>query len=697
VEHLFETALHNAWLIAAIPLTASALIAMFARYLGEKHAWKVGAGLMGLTFLIAVGSLIAVIQHPAHAPEGVKFLSEPAWHIHFDWANFGPYHMQMGFQVDNLTALLLPMITLVSFCVQIYSSEYLHGDKRITRFYSAINLFTTGMLVLVMADNLFLLLIAWEIMGLCSYLLIGHWYEQEWPRMGQIKAFLTTRVGDVGMMVGIFIIFFAARDLTWQGLAEKVPELVSNPVTAGLLALGAFLLFTGAMGKSAQFPLHTWLPDAMAGPTPGSAIIHAATMVAAGVYLVGRAFMIYGNVPAWVLVVIAFVGAFTSLFAASIATLRWDIKEVLAYSTISQLGYMIMAIGLGGWTAGNFHLLTHAFFKAMLFLAAGSIIHAHHHNQLMHKMGGLRKKIPYTYFAWMVGYLALAGFPGFSGFFSKDELLLAGWTWHSGVFHGAWAWLDKLPFIMALLTAFLTAYYMTRATYLAFFGKPRDHHLYEHAHESPRAMTLPLIILAVPAALFGWLGAPVPRHLIEEWFHVDIGFMGFIGEFLHLSGLEHHADFSTEITVTGMATAAGFLGIGLGILLYKYVPAETRAKWIKAGKPIYTLVRNKYYVDEFYDLIAIRSTQAISRAISWFDGAVVDGLVNLVGLFGTAVANASAWFDANVVDTLVTMWAPLARWFASGFRRLSTGYVQQYMLTFVVVIVASVLLFQVIR
>ncbi|MFZ5826915.1 MAG: NADH-quinone oxidoreductase subunit L [Bacillota bacterium] len=685
--------LESAWLIAALPLTISALIAMFGGKLREK-AWIPGAGGMLIAFIWAVGSLFAVMQHPSHGVEGVKFFTEPAWHIHFDWANWGPYTIQMGLQIDNLTALLLPMITLVSLAVQIYSSEYLHGDRRIPRFYSAINLFTVGMLVLVMADNLFLLLIAWEIMGLCSYLLIGHWYEQEWPRMGQIKAFLTTRVGDVGMMVGIFIIFFAARDLTWAGLATKIPQLVQDPATAALLALGGFLLFTGAMGKSAQFPIHTWLPDAMAGPTPGSAIIHAATMVAAGVYLVGRAFMVYGNVPDWVLAVIAFIGAFTSLFAASIATLRWDIKEVLAYSTISQLGYMIMAIGLGGWTAGNFHLLTHAFFKALLFLAAGSIIHAHHHNQLLHKMGGLRKKIPITYITWMVGFLALAGFPGFSGFFSKDELLVAAWTWHNDAVHG---WVATLPFWMGLTTAFLTAYYMTRATYLAFFGKPRDHHLYEHAHESPKAMTIPLVILAIPAALFGWLGAPVPYYTLKNLTGIKADFMKWIINFLHLPGVEHKVTFAQEVTVTAMATAAGLGGIAVGWLLYAVVKPETRAKWIAAGRPIYTLVRNKYYVDELYDLVAIKTTQVASRAIAWFDGAVVDGLVNLVGTIGVLFAEAAAWFDANVVDTLVTMWADIARTLASAFRRLSTGYVQQYMLTFVVVIVASVLLFQVIR
>nr|WP_280953757.1 NADH-quinone oxidoreductase subunit L [Symbiobacterium terraclitae] len=678
--------MNNAWVIAALPLAVSVTIAALAGVLRDR-AWVVGAGGMLVTFLWSVVVLAAVVAHPHHAGE-VFFNTEPAWHAFFHWADFGPYEMYMGFQVDNLTALMLPMITLVSFCVQLYSSAYLHGDKRIPRFYSAINLFTMGMLVLVMADNLFLLLVAWEIMGLCSYLLIGHWYEQAWPRYGQIKAFLTTRVGDVGMMVGIFIIFFAARDLTWAGLAEKVPELVKDPAMAGLLALGAFLLFTGAIGKSAQFPLHTWLPDAMAGPTPGSAIIHAATMVAAGVYLVGRAFMIYGWVPEWVLAVVAFVGAFTSLFAASIATLRWDIKEVLAYSTISQLGYMIMAIGLGGWTAGNFHLLTHAFFKALLFLAAGSVIHAHHHNQLLHKMGGLRKKIPITFWTWMVGYAALAGIPGFSGFFSKDELLLAAFTWHNSAVP---EWAAKLPFIMALTTAFLTAYYMTRATYLAFFGKPRDEHLYEHAHESPSAMTIPLVILAVPAALFGWLGTPLFEHFTHaEW-------MVFIQNFLHLPGLEHHVEFSTELMVTGMATAAGLIGIFLGWYLYAVVKPESRAVWIARLKPVYSLLRNKYYVDEFYDLVAIKTTQATSRAIAWFDGAVVDGLVNLAGTVSVYASEVAAWFDKHVVDALVTMWADIARALGAALRRLSTGYVQQYMLTFFAMLVAGVVLVQVIR
>ncbi len=690
---MFEVLLHNAWVIAALPLLSSAIIAMFARYLRRK-AWYVGAGFMLVALLWSLGVLYAVATHGAHGGQELKYYTEPAWHLVFEtWIPLGTqYHIPFGLMVDNLTAMMLVVVTLVSFCVQTYSSGYFEAsERRFTRFYAAINLFTMGMLGLVLADNLFLLLICWEIMGLCSYLLIGHWYEQEWPRYGQMKAFLTTRVGDVGMMVGIWIIFMVARTLTWEGLAERVPELVTDPTNAALLGLGAFLLFTGAIGKSAQFPLHTWLPDAMAGPTPGSALIHAATMVAAGVYLVGRAFMLFGSVPEWVLIVVAFVGAFTSLFAASIATLRHDIKEVLAYSTISQLGYMIMAIGVGGWAAGNFHLVTHAFFKALLFLAAGSVIHAHHHNQLLHKMGGLRKKIPITFWTWMVGYLALAGFPGFSGFFSKDELLLAAYTWHPQAFEHGLEWVAKLPYVMALITAFLTAYYMTRATYLAFFGEPRDHHLYEHAHESPKVMTIPLIILAIPAAISGWFWAALPYHFTH------LSWMKWLEEFFHLPGAEHLVEFSQEIAVTGMATSAGLLGIGLGIVLYKYVPAETRARWIAAGKPIYTLVRNKYYVDELYDLTVIKGTQAASRLIAWFDGAVVDGLVNFVGTLGNWMAAAAGWFDRNIVDGLVNIWADVARTLAAGFRRLSTGNVQQYMLTFVVVVVASVLLFQVIR
>jgi NADH-quinone oxidoreductase subunit L len=682
------------WVIAFLPILSAVLIATFARSL-QRKAWWVGAGFMGVAVVWSLGVLAALAGH--HGAEShVNFLTVPAaFEVWENWAPFGPYSMSMGLQVDNLTGMMLVVVTLVSFCVQMYSSGYFEqSEKRFTRFYAAINLFTTGMLWLVLADNLFLLLVSWEIMGLCSYLLIGHWYEQEWPRMGQIKAFLTTRVGDVGMMVGIWIIFSITKTLSWEGLATEVPKAMeaggSNPMW---LAIGAFLLFTGAMGKSAQFPLHTWLPDAMAGPTPGSALIHAATMVAAGVYLVGRAFMVFGNVPEWVLVVIAFIGAFTSLFAASIATLRHDIKEVLAYSTISQLGYMIMALGLGGWAAGNFHMVTHAFFKALLFLAAGSVIHACHHNQLLHKMGGLRKKIPITFITWMVGYMALAGVPGFSGFFSKDELLLSAWTWHPHILGGFAA---KLPFIMGLTTAFLTAYYMTRATYLAFFGEPRDHHLYDHAHESPKVMTIPLIILAVPAALVGWFWAAVPQHLLHEWFHIEPGWMKFLEHFFYLKGAEHAVTWTQEWQVTAMATTAGVVGIFLGYYLYAVVKPSTRAGWIRAGKPIYNAVRNKYYVDELYDFVFVQGTLAVSKLTAQFDGAIVDGAVNLVGKFGVWIGDAAGAFDTHVVDRLVTMWADIARTLASGFRRLSTGYVQQYMLTFVVVIVASVLLFQVI-
>ncbi|HYF93637.1 MAG TPA: NADH-quinone oxidoreductase subunit L [Symbiobacteriaceae bacterium] len=686
-----EFFLNTFWMVAVLPIASAVLIATFARYL-QRKAWWVGAGLMGIALIWSIGVLLAVANQGGHeaAEHATKFLTEPARHLVWtNWSTWGAFQIDLGIQVDNLTAMMLVVVTLVSFCVQVYSAGYFEAsERRFTRFYAAINLFSLGMLGLVLADNLFLLLVSWEIMGLCSYLLIGHWFEQEWPKMGSIKAFLTTRVGDVGMMVGIWIIFMVTKTLTWEGLAHTIPEMVTDPRTAATLALGAFLIFTGAIGKSAQFPLHTWLPDAMAGPTPGSAIIHAATMVAAGVYLVGRAFMIFGNVPEWVLAVVAFIGAFTSLLAASIATLRWDIKEVLAYSTISQLGYMIMALGLGGWAAGNFHMVTHAFFKALLFLAAGSVIHAAHHNQLLHKMGGLRKKIPITFITWMVGYLALAGFPGFSGFFSKDELLLAAYTWHNPAVHGFMA---KLPFIMALTTAFLTAYYMTRATYLAFFGQPRDHHLYDHAHESPKTMTIPLMILAVPAALSGWFWAALPSHYIHA------GFLTFFERFFHLPGVEHAVEFPTEVTVTALATSAGFLGIGIGLWFYKWTAAATRARWIKALQPIYNVVRNKYYFDEAYDWVFVQGTLAVSKIIAWFDGAVVDGLVNFVGTLGNWIADASGWFDANVVDTLVTMWADIARTLASAFRRISTGYVQQYMLTFVVVVVASVLLFQVIR
>ncbi|MCG0239342.1 MAG: NADH-quinone oxidoreductase subunit L [Firmicutes bacterium] len=688
-----EFALDYAWLIVALPLLTSAVIATFAKQLREPRAGYLGTAMMGVTFLLALLVFIGAVRHtglPAHEPaaEAVGHgaaVAEPAafgsvpeatplrhWTL-ADWAVFAGKPFRMGLMVDNLTAAMLMMVTLVSFCVQLYSIAYMHGDKRFTRYYAAVNLFTAGMLLAVMADNLLLLVVGWELMGLCSYLLIGHWFEQPWPRYGSFKAFITTRTGDTFMLVGIAALYALTGTLNFDELAAVLPQVAQEHPAA--LLLSALLIFGGPIGKSAQFPLHVWLPDAMAGPTPGSALIHAATMVAVGVYLVARAFAIFVHAGPEVMAVIALVGAFTSLFAASIATLRTDIKQVLAYSTISQLGYMFLALGVGSFSAGTFHLMTHAFFKALLFLAAGSVIHAMHHIQEMHQMGGLRKKIPVTFWTWMVGYLALAGFPFTSGFFSKDELLLAAFNWQAPP--GWPEWVSKLPFAMGAATAFLTAYYMTRATYLTFFGEPRSEHA-EHAHESPRPMTAALVILAVPALLSGYAWAALVYKFthapIFEWWPYFTG-----------NPLQHLPHENAEL-VTAIATTLGLLGIGLALVIYAVLPVGFRVAAIRTLKPVYVVLKRMYYVDEFYHATAVAGTAALGRLVAWFDRTVVDGIVNLVGEGGRAWADVCAWFDRTFVDGLVNGAGWLALFSGRQLRRLATGQVQSYMMTFAVLV-----------
>lgn len=682
-----EWLLHNIWLVAVLPIVAAVFITAFAKWLDTRAAY-VGIGVMGLNLLWSIAILVLAISEAGggHGHGG------PLLNVQYaDWAIFGNFHMPIGILVDNTTAIMLVVVTLVSTCVQFYSVGYMHGDKRYTRYYAAINLFTSGMLGLVLADNFFLLLISWEIMGLCSYLLIGHWYEREWPQMGSIKAFMTTRVGDMMMMVGIWMLYSATNSFKFDEITAAIPAVVRD-FGPGFVILAGLMLFGGAVGKSAQFPLHTWLPDAMAGPTPGSALIHAATMVAAGVYLVSRSFDIMSQAGPTVMAVIAVIGAFTSFFAATIATIRSDVKEVLAYSTISQLGYMIMALGVGGYMAGVFHLMTHAAFKALLFLCAGSIIHAAGGVQDMHQMGGLKPKLPITYWTWLAGYAGLIGVPFIgAGFFSKDELLLAAYRWpefleHQFGLHLEGFWLNLMawtPFVLATATAFLTAYYMTRATILVFHGKPRDKHLFEHAHESNAWMTIPLIVLAVPSLLAGWVQAPV-FHI--EWLHHFVGDIVEFGQAPEFSPL-----------VMALAILMVVLAFGTAYAIYARnggnVAWRTRA--IRASGPLYTLVKNKYYVDEFYGVVFVRSAHALSGFVAAFDRYVIDAIVNGIGWLGEWFAWFSNEVDRLGVDGLVNGSAKVAMGFGRWLRRLSTGYVQGYMLTLAAVVVFAVFFFSV--
>ncbi|MCL4425037.1 MAG: NADH-quinone oxidoreductase subunit L, partial [Firmicutes bacterium] len=417
--------------------------------------------------------------------------------------------------------------------------------------------------------------------------------------------------------------------------------------------------------KSAQFPLHVWLPDAMAGPTPGSALIHAATMVAAGVYLVARAYGIFVATP-YALFWVALIGGFTALFAATIATVMTDIKKVLAYSTVSQLGYMMLGLGAGSYTAGIFHLMTHAFFKSLLFLGSGSVIHAVH-SQEMHEMGGLRKKLPITYWTFLIGTAALAGIPPFSGFWSKDEILLA-------------AYRSPYPvlFWMGVATAGLTAYYMTRAVILTFFGQPRDHHKYEHAHESPPVMTVPLVILATLAAVSGLPGSPFLHNAF--------------GEFVKF-GHGHEAEPSSFVMI--IAISAALLGVLAGVAIYGY-KVISREKAIRSWRPLYLVLKNKYYVDEFYMAIFVRGTVLLAEIVGFFDRYIIDGLVNLVGWLGMQLSFLSGLFDKYVIDGMVNGVAAITMALGNSARRLQTGFVQSYAITLFAGVVIGLILIQLI-
>lgn len=568
-------------LIPLMPLAGFLFITAFTR----KHKMLsavVSIMAIGTSAVMAYFLLISQINAPREIIINLK------------WLEIADISMSVGAIINQLTVIMLVVVTTVSMLVQIYSIGYMHGDEGFSKFFSFISLFSFSMLGIVIANNLIQIYIFWELVGLCSYLLIGFWYHKPEAAEAAKKAFIVTRFGDFGFLIGILWLSFLAKSFDFKTVEHFVLSGAIDPATLTIIVL---LLFSGAMGKSGQFPLHVWLPDAMEGPTPVSALIHAATMVAAGVFMVARLFGIFDASPDAMLAV-AYIGGFTAIFAASIAGTQDDIKRVLAYSTLSQLGYMMMALGVGGYTAGMFHLTTHAFFKALLFLGAGSVIHAVHSNSIW-DMGGLHKKMPITSITFFIAVLAISGIFPLSGFWSKDEILLA--AKNSG---------QPLLYYGAIITAFLTAFYMSRIYFVTFLGKEKEG---SHAHESPLTMTVPLMILAVFSVFSGLVDMP--------------GLEKNIGTFLYHGAQPHETALDMGIAVTSSAVAVA--GILIAFIVYglKWIKAENLAK---AAGPIYILLKRKYFIDELYMAIIKGFYYNLSAAIKWFDRHVVDGMVNLV-------------------------------------------------------------------
>jgi NADH-quinone oxidoreductase subunit L len=626
--------IEQAWLIPVIPLVASLVIVFIGKRTPGRGA-DIGILATGASFVISLVVFFQVL-----AGDHI----ERSW----SWLQLGTeaepgFRLEIGMNVDGLSAVMFVVVTLVSLLVQIYSVGYMREEPRFTWYFAALSLFTGSMLNLVIANNLFQLLVGWELVGICSYLLIGHFWEEKENSNAAIKAFITTKTGDIPFLFGVFVLTIAAGTANIGEITEAVE---AGEIAPAILTAGALLLFGGAIGKSAQFPLHVWLPDAMAGPTPVSALIHAATMVAAGVYLVARMFAVFAPSET-AITFVAFIGGTTMLIAALLALVQDDIKRVLAYSTVSQLGYMMAALGLGpaGHTAAMFHLFTHAFFKALLFLGAGSVIHAVHSNN-MSEMGGLRKPMPVTFWTFLIGSLALAGIPPLAGFWSKDEIIAE--AFKEGHY---------LVWTVTIVTALLTAFYMTRAIVLTFLGGYRGH---GHPHESPKVMTVPLMVLAALAAVAGFFGAPF----------VEGGFRSLV----HFGEEAHLVEF--DFALAGLSVALALVGITVGWFMYRRF--RERDPLRRLG-PLYTFLDRKYYLDDIYLRGIVRPVQySVARAVYWTNQKILDGVVNGFGSLARLLGRATDATDRNVVDGAVNRVAIGAGWTGGLLRYIQSGNVQRY-------------------
>lgn len=703
-----------------IPMTSFIVNIFFGNKLGRKSG-IIGTAILGIDFLVA----LTVAYNKLFVFDTIHTVQN-----RFEWFNLGVYKFDIGIGIDNLSVIMLVVVTLISFLVHLFSTVYMEGDRRYPTFYAYLGLFTFSMLGILISNNFLMIYIFWELVGISSYLLIGFWYEKDSASNASKKAFITNRIGDLGFFIGIMILYFTYHSFMFDDIFAGIASghlPFDNPT---MLTVAGICIFMGAVGKSAQFPLHVWLPDAMEGPTPVSALIHAATMVAAGVYLVSKAFVMF---TADALTVIAVIGAITAFMPATIALVQTDFKKILAYSTVSQLGYMIMALGTGGYTNGFFHLVTHAWFKAALFLAAGSVIHAMHHSmhhmndhhtdpQDINNMGGLRKTMPWTFRAFMVVTFALSGIPFTSGFLSKDGILAG--TLAYAKLAGGWHWI--IP-VLGFAAAGMTAFYMFRLTILAFFGEAKTEVAKKTKENNYRIVT-PLILLAFLS--FWFIYSPNPFNASQGWFQKKIVQPATVvpaayqwdfliaehheeASMLHAEGIEVAEEITEHVahmTVEGAheslnllqeethhfhvtAMIISILTAGLGILLafliyhFKVFNADEMER---KYKPIHRFLYNKWYFDELYNATFIAGTMGISKAFSWFDTNVVDGAVTLSAWITRGIGTISGHFDTYVVDGLVNLMANITGYSGKLLRKTQTGKVQTYlvfMLTGVLILV----------
>jgi len=615
-------------LIVLLPLTGFLINLLLGKKINsEKFSGWFSSLMVLIPFLISVAALLSLLELP---PESRRIILK-----YFSWITVGSMNLEYSFYIDPLSVTMMLVVTGIGFLIHVYSIGYMHGDNLFARFFAYMNLFIFAMLHLVLADNFLLVFLGWEGVGLCSYLLIGFWFEKKFTGDAAKKAFIVNRIGDFGFLTAMFLIF---QNYSTLNISQFLGSIAGLPVNAPILILIALLLFLGATGKSAQIPLFVWLPDAMAGPTPVSALIHAATMVTAGIYLTARTSLLYTLAP-YATGIVLIVGIATAVVSATIAVKQNDIKKVLAYSTVSQLGFMFISLGTLSFVAAIFHLVTHAFFKALLFLGSGSVIHGMHEEQDIRNMGGLKDKMKITYITFFIGALAISGIPPLSGFFSKDEILYKTFI-NAGI----------LPYLVVLITAGITAFYMFRLFSLTFLGKPRYDTARLHPHESPSTITIPLIILAVLSAVGGFIGLPhvMGYNILEHWLEPVFSSSNLLIQSMH-GYAEHSA--AIEWLLIGISVLVASI-----VVYFSYRKFSVQEKF-EPDKGFGKVLENKYYLDEIYDKSVIEPINKFSDKFLWnlFDIKIIDGLINGLSNYLTRLSEDWKRMQSGIIQDYATI------------------------------------------